>query len=537
MSALDQARALLPSWVGWAGPATYLLMAALVSALGARLATAIGLAGQGKSAESKEAEPHWTERARLAFPARALSAVCLVVLPAFWAAFAHLWVGPLTLCSPLELGIAAGLAALAGTATMHFRLLRLVLPNPLTLRYWLAGMLTLAIVIRPILPIAVVLALAAPESLWTGAGAAWVASTVALLALAMSGVSLLIARALGLARPPSKRLQAIVAAAAERAGQSPRATFELRWPMVNAAAFPMGGVLVFSDAALRTLEDDELEAIAAHELGHLSEPRSIQALRMVQATLWVPLAAVRPIVAAYGVAGYGLAVLAAMAAILWLRRIMRRMEQRADAEAREQVGDGGSLARALEKIYQANAVPAVGWARGTHPHLYDRLIAAGHPPAYPRPKPPSRIRLYVGMLAAMIVTAVLLIAATWAPTYAACGETDDEWPCLVWLTSGYGGSWELGTIGEIRETQGQRSDAIVLYRAAAELAYEPSPDLARLVALLVLAGRCEEAAATAEQLKQQVAHSPGAEEHLTYAQAILASCPLSLSPAPRVEYQ
>jgi Zn-dependent protease with chaperone function len=438
--------------------------------------------------------------------------------------FARHWVGPLTRWSTHGLEIAAALASLAATATVHFRLLRRVLPEPPTLRYWLTGVVTQLIVIRPVLPIAVVLALAAPESLWTAAGATWVAVALTLVALAMGGVTLLGARALGLARPPSQRLEAIVDTAAERAGQSPRATFELIWPMVNAAAFPMGGVLVFSDAALRTLDDDELEAIAAHELGHLSEPRSIQALRMMQAALWVPLAAARPIVVAYDITGLGVAVLAIMTAILLLGGVMRRMERRADAQARKHEGDSGSLARALEKIYRANAVPAVGWARGSHPHLYDRLIAAGKPPSYDRPKPPSRIRLYLGMVAAMLVTATLLIAATWAPTYAACAETEDEWPCVVWLASGYGGSWELGAIGYIRETQGQHEDAIVLYRAAAILADNPSAELARLVVLLVLADRCPEAEATAEQLKQQIALTPASQDHLDYAQALLDSC-------------
>ncbi len=532
MGELEQARALLPSWVGWAGPVTYVLLAALLSALGARVATTIALMGYRKAAEA-----HWTERARLAFPARVLSALCIIALPAMWLAWAHLWVGPLTLLSTRALGMVAALAALVTTTAAHFRLLRLVLPEPPALHYWLKGTLTLLLVIRPVLPIAVVLACAAPESLWSAAGAAWLTAAVVVLALAMGGVPLLVGRALGLALPPSSRLEAIVAAAAERAGHAPRATYELVWPMVNAAAYPMAGVLVFSDAALRSLDDDELEAIAAHELGHLSEPRSVQALRMLQAALWVPLVALRPIVFSYGLESYFVVLIATVAAFVLLRRVMRRMERRADRHAREHEGDAGGLARALEKMYRANAVPAVAWARGTHPHLYDRLVAAGRPPTFERPKPPSRIRLYAGFLAAMLVTTALLIMATLAPTYAHCAETEDEWPCLVWLASGYGGSWELGAIGDIRETRGQLGDAVVLYRAAAAIATEPSADLARLVVLLVLADRCEEAAATAKRLKQQIAKTPGSQEHLDYASAMAASCPQPIFEEPQLEHE
>jgi hypothetical protein len=46
----------------------------------------------------------------------------------------------------------------------------------------------------------------------------------------------------------------------------------------------------------------------------------------------------------------------------------------------------------LEKIYQANQLPAV--MRGNnmvHPHLYDRMLAAGVTPDYPRPQPPGRM--------------------------------------------------------------------------------------------------------------------------------------------------
>ncbi len=53
-----------------------------------------------------------------------------------------------------------------------------------------------------------------------------------------------------------------------------------------------------------------------------------------------------------------------------------------------------AYARGLEKIYEANLIPVVLHPkRHPHPDLFDRLAAAGVPPAYDRPAPPPRDRL------------------------------------------------------------------------------------------------------------------------------------------------
>jgi hypothetical protein len=67
------------------------------------------------------------------------------------------------------------------------------------------------------------------------------------------------------------------------------------------------------------------------------------------------------------------------------RDISRKLEVRADEMAKAQEHDPGTYARALARIYQDNMVPAVTAGRGTHPHLYDRLVAAGVTPDFPRP--------------------------------------------------------------------------------------------------------------------------------------------------------
>src|SRR5262249_53082314 len=95
-------------------------------------------------------------------------------------------------------------------------------------------------------------------------------------------------------------------------------------------------------------------------------------------------------------------------------RLSRRLERRADKLAREQQAEEGAYARALTKIYEANLAPLVEPGKGTtHPHLYDRLVAAGAPPDSPRPRPPARSRLLIdGLPFALILAAwVGLMAA------------------------------------------------------------------------------------------------------------------------------
>ncbi len=80
-------------------------------------------------------------------------------------------------------------------------------------------------------------------------------------------------------------------------------------------------------------------------------------------------------------------------------RLVHRMEIRADAMARQPETAAGTYARALAKIYEANLVPVVlGAKRRTHPELYDRLVAAGVTPEYPRPEAPPGGPRRAGML-------------------------------------------------------------------------------------------------------------------------------------------
>ncbi len=70
------------------------------------------------------------------------------------------------------------------------------------------------------------------------------------------------------------------------------------------------------------------------------------------------------------------------------RPISRKLEARPDKIATSNTPEPAVYARALAKLHEDALVPAVlAKSQETHPHLYDRLVAAGVTPDYPRPAP------------------------------------------------------------------------------------------------------------------------------------------------------
>jgi hypothetical protein len=91
-------------------------------------------------------------------------------------------------------------------------------------------------------------------------------------------------------------------------------------------------------------------------------------------------------------------------------RFSRRLEQRADRVEIEAIADAGAYALSLTKLHQANCAPAVTPGRQTHPHLYDRLLAGGVSPDFPRPMAPSRSKPMLGVLVTAVAVIVLIFA-------------------------------------------------------------------------------------------------------------------------------
>ncbi|HEY1084652.1 MAG TPA: hypothetical protein VGE29_20465, partial [Prosthecobacter sp.] len=72
-------------------------------------------------------------------------------------------------------------------------------------------------------------------------------------------------------------------------------------------------------------------------------------------------------------------------------RVSRKMETAADQAATQGIADSVHYATALEKLYQANQMPAVMRGKNAHGNLYDRMLEAGVAPGYERPEMPARL--------------------------------------------------------------------------------------------------------------------------------------------------
>jgi hypothetical protein len=147
--------------------------------------------------------------------------------------------------------------------------------------------------------------------------------------------------------------------------------------------------MMFTTGAAALLSDRELAAVAAHEIGHLGESRAVTFVRVLRVLIIVPLVLLIPLVAGGGWMG-SVYVLGPMILIQYVfAAFSRRMEARADAVA-HMCTDEGVYAATLEAIHRVNLIPVVLNRGASHPDLYDRMVAAGVTPAYPRPAKPSR---------------------------------------------------------------------------------------------------------------------------------------------------
>jgi Zn-dependent protease with chaperone function len=205
------------------------------------------------------------------------------------------------------------------------------------------------------------------------------------------GLALRLMRAMRLLLPARPRLHALVDATSTAMGVPVRATWEMAGTAATAFAFVTTRELAFSTKLVDASTDDELKAICAHELGHLTESRWTLAGRILGALMLFPLIFARPAYELGREAGW--AALGFLVLGIWYGhlRLAQAMEKRADRVARESVEEATTYARALERIHRINLVPAVLQkdARLIHPDLYDRMLAAGVTPEYPRPTPPT----------------------------------------------------------------------------------------------------------------------------------------------------
>jgi Zn-dependent protease with chaperone function len=414
----EVALALARSEVAWWVPWWPLVLAGLVAVVGRVLAQAIV---RHALAEWRRvpAAAHWTERARVAFRLRRMAYVGLLASPLFGAVVAA--AGPLAIVPPR---VTIALCAFAGALAIQgvFQPVNDALGAPRS-RTSTVGTVGLLLLLVPTLPVLLVV----------GVVLVRIEDTVsALLAWLLGGLLLagwlralpVALRSLGPRIAAPERLRQVVVVASDKIGMRAPATFVVPLQLANAIAYPTSGVLVLTRPALDVLDDAALEAVVLHELGHLREPPLAIAYRVLRVVNVYALAL-------GGIVGrFDRAAPFVLVGVVWVVAILARgqsvrLERAADAVALAHA-DEGAYARALECLCRANLSPVVTRSGGTHPHAYDRLVAAGVTPDYPRPAPPESsgsvgfgLLLLVGGLAlglrmalATYATGDLAIAAT-----------------------------------------------------------------------------------------------------------------------------
>lgn len=490
--ALEAALALLPAWVPYAPlaivPYQMLAAAALMQPVMRWLGGDI------------PDDVRWPERARLGFERRRGLLTSALSLGLLGGILAGLYVGPMGVGSAWSLGLLCG----GGALLVALRPLRRIEANALGRDPgWgarLRSAATSLLVRMGHLLLLLALALLLPWQVgWPHALGAALYAVVTMAWYRGAGVQL--AARLGLAPPSEPRVRRLAEQAAARAGVTLRGCRTLEMLSANAFALPHTGEMGVTRAAAALLSDAELEAIFDHEAGHLAEPARVRAMREAVGLALAPVVLAKPAVGAWWLFGL-LGVLLFAYAVLWLgQRLILRMEHEADAHAHG--GDAEAYARALESLYRYNGVPPVLGGRRSHPDLYDRMLAAGVQPDYPRPEPPRRSRGKALDVALLVVGTLVFVAPRVAlhaaedPTRGAglflralrggdeafllhlAGAAEDPAERLTFTRAAVevtgGAGWVRLILVEELLAQGACSEATLAWRALADDGWTPGP--------------------------------------------------------------
>ncbi|MDB6006757.1 MAG: hypothetical protein JWR15_3744 [Prosthecobacter sp.] len=190
---------------------------------------------------------------------------------------------------------------------------------------------------------------------------------------------------LGYFRPAGESIRNLVERVSTRTGVSCRAVYETESTTANAYALTWSREVAITTGAVAALSEPEMEAVIAHELGHLNEAPSVRWTRLLGLIPSCLMVLVLPVMNSWDFFRGLLVIITAHIVEQELAKHSRRAEKAADAAAKSDEVLDGIYARALERIGEANLLPVVMSGKGTHPNLYDRMVAAGVQPDYPRP--------------------------------------------------------------------------------------------------------------------------------------------------------
>lgn len=472
---------LLPGWVGWIGPIFYIAL--LLVWLASFPVMTLWLIRR-KIARVE----HWTERAELAREGRFVVIVSLPIAVVGSVVLGSLSIGATVGIERRWVLLAGSIISFAVVVWSAWRFARGALRQPapgfsrfvsLLLRRWWPGLVLF------------VMALLAPSHVtswwmvpWTVLAAGWLYSLRYLPEMWVAA---------GAAHPADERVRSVVEAAARASGRPAPATSILSTHAANAVAFPGRNLIVFTQRLVDELNDEELEAIALHEMAHLNERPAITRKRSLSVLLLLPIVAVKPLV------GTGwLVFLIALFASLIIRAMFRRTEiaeeARADHEAVESAHGSTALGTGLLKMHESALIPAF-LERDTHGALHDRLERAGVTPDFEHRKARMPLRRIMGTVVLAVAIPVFVAALAWVPLDPWDGSTGSE----VAVGIGWNEEQVLWYLGSLQVEDGQFGEAAVFFEAAAGLGYVHAK--ADLTYALAVVGRCEEAHSALADLK------------------------------------
>ena len=525
--ALDELGPYLPVGARWLPLAGWLGAALLVGPIAA--GAGLWVAGGPLRRLRRGGEVHWTERARLGHPVAVVSGACAWTVPLIMGCALATSENALSAVPTAAISVAVIAALYLSTKIVRRRATRGLTEFQLTFWESVRGEWLRLALLMPQLFVMVAMALCigtAFDPLDIAQGAIGVAAFA--LCCHSAGIPLL--RLLGAARPAEPALVEIVDDVAHRTGVRASRVWVVDWPCVNALALPWSRQLAYTKSALAKLDRDEIAAFTAHELGHLSEPTSVKLVRSIGAFALLPIGFAWPIVGRFGLVGLVAALAATFAALLAVVRVARRMEQRADSVAHTHDPDEGIYARALEKAYRANGAPAVmPQKRPVHPHLYDRLTAAGVAPDYPRPAPPSQRRALAGILVAALVAGAATVALLVVPRFAQSGESDPDRAAL-WAVF-VGNADSASTLGFLHAGDEDPAQAIAWLGLAHALDPNDHDSGSFAAELLAYRGRCDRARELLGEAELRAAESGDEDDGWIHdARDALAQCDAQASP-------
>ena len=272
-------------------------------------------------------EQHWSEQARLVSPVLVAARSNLWVVPGifvltvlmFWPDSSPLWVFT---------GIAAMLGAYVGT----FPADREVFPRislPCLLRS--AAIAALLRFLKWLVLIGAAVLMPNEFNLlgWSIGGL-----VVCLWIILARGGGIWTGCKLGLILPATERLRTIASSTAARMNVPLREVLLLRVPMAQALALPATGQVMFTERLLEIAPDDEVAAICAHELAHLTESRAAQSSRFIGILTFLPWIFFNPLTHAFGILAFFGLLFTTLGIPRIYRKISHKLETRADAMAK-----------------------------------------------------------------------------------------------------------------------------------------------------------------------------------------------------------